>query len=495
MNSDINGVSPVLRSIDRYPDRAALIFPRHEVASFGDVERQSTRYQKGLKSLGLTKGDTVLLGEAPEPRLFSFVLAALGLGIAVAVIEPWMPLARIEGVVLGLKPKLFLTGTLGRFWGFRVPSIRAIPTWTSLEKFDAAALKNVGTSTFESIPVSAETLGLVAFTSGTTGKPKGVPRRHGYLLHQHRILSEALHHDQHERPELTIFTNFVFANLASGRGSVIIPSKWRDRDIRWASSLTGSLAPETATMGPSFLRKLSTETGFAGLRSIHVGGALTDCSIFESAFGRFKDVEFLHCYGSSEAEPVATIDAHEAVDRSRQAGYFQTLALGRPIAAIESRVEASTVWVTGDHVCPLYIGKAEDIEDENRVNKQQDDSGRVWHAMGDRIKVRDGLWWYAGRSGQDVADFEFEQSLYAGLGSSLLFTKRDDTGLLEVYVQGDEARIKKLERLIIELRNEGSTVVAEPVRIFQTEIVRDHRHRARIDRVKSLKKAKREAVL
>jgi olefin beta-lactone synthetase len=492
--TDLNGVSPVLRSIEKYPDRPALIFPKCDIASFGDVEVQATRYQKRLKSYGLKKGDTVLLGETPEPRLFSFVLAALGLGIAVAVIEPWMPLARIEAVVQGLKPKLFLTGVLGRFWGLRVASIRAIPNWTSLASFDTAALRASATSTFEAVSVPSDALGLVAFTSGTTGKPKGVPRRHGYLLHQHRVLSEALHHDKHDRPELTIFTNFVFANLASGRGSVVIPSKWKDRDIRWASSLTGRLQPETATMGPAFLRKLSTETGFEGLRSIHVGGALTDCSIFESAFGRFKDVEFLHCYGSSEAEPVASIDAHEAVDRSRQAGYFQTLALGRPIEAIESSLEASTVWVTGDHVCPLYIGKPEDVESENRENKRKDESGRIWHAMGDRIKVRDGVWWYAGRSRQAVADFELEQRLYSGLGSSLLFSRRNESGALEIYVQGDEIRLSKLEGLLTDLRNEGSTSLAEPVRMFQTEIVRDHRHRARIDRVKSLKKAKRGTV-
>ncbi len=482
-----NGVSPVLRSIEAHSDRAALIFPREKPVTFGEVEIQATRFQSRLKAMGISKGDTILLGSALEPRLFSFVLGALGLGVSVAVIEPWMPLERIDSVVAGLQPKLFLTGMLGRIWGLRVSSIRSIPKWMSLDALEAGA--NGPRGTFEAVAVDPETLGLVAFTSGTTGKPKGVPRRHGYLLEQHRVLRDALHHDQHERPELTIFTNFVFANLASGRGSVVIPMKWRDADIRWASSLTSRLAPETATIGPAFLKRVSTETGFAGLKAIHVGGALTDCAIFETAFGRFKDAEFLHVYGSSEAEPVAFMDAREAVDRSRAAGYFQTLALGRPAKAIEARVELSTTWVSGSHVCPFYIGRDEDVEKENRLNKQKDDQGRIWHAMGDRVVVRDGIWWYAGRSSQSETDFMIEQKLGVHLETSKVFCARDDRGGLEIYVEGKEP-LRKAKMFL----SSTELDLKQSYTLFSTHIVRDHRHRARIDRVKSRLKAKREVL-
>lgn len=484
-----NGVTPVLRAVATRPERAALVFPGEKVLSFADVEKQATRYQSRLKSLGLTKGDVVLLGAAPEPRIFGFVLAALGLGIAVAVIEPWMPLQKINSVVEGLRPKLFLTGLPGRLWGLRVAGIRAIPKWMSLDALDNASSPS-GQPSFEAVSVDANTLGLVAFTSGTTGQPKGVPRRHGYLLEQHRVLSETLHHDQHERPELTIFTNFVFANLASGRGSVVIPSKWSDRDIRWASSLSEKMSPETATIGPAFLKRISTQTGFEGLRAIHVGGALTDCAIFESAFGRFKDCEFLHVYGSSEAEPVATMNAREAVDRSRAQGFFQTLALGRPATAIEARIETDTMWVTGPHVCPFYVGKKDDVEKENRLNKQMDERGRIWHSMGDRIHVRDGIWWYGGRSSQRGDDFQLEQKISQHLETSKIFCARSDRGALRIYIDGSDS----LRQKAVTYLKTGDIGFNGDFEIFSTEIVRDHRHRARIDRTKSILKAKREVL-
>lgn len=481
----LNGVTPVLQAIANYPDRAALIFPERAVMTFGQLEREAKRYQLALKAMGIGKGETVLLGEPPCPELYAFTLAALAQGTAVAVIEPWMPLSRIESVVEGLHPRLFLTGLLGRFWGVRSRSIRAIPHWMSLAGLRKQALVQPADSV-GSLDVNflePNHLGLVAFTSGTTGLPKGVPRRHEYLIHQHRVLKEALHHDHHENPELTIFANFVFANLAIARGSVVIPSTWKAQHLRWAAELQGELAPETGTMGPAFLRRLVIEKGFSHMKSIHVGGALTDAAIFESAFGRFRDTSFLHVYGSSEAEPVAVMDAKEAVQLSRQAGYFQTLALGRPIPQIELKLELSTTWVKGSHVCPLYIGKSENVAEENRLNKRLDSDGSVWHAMGDRVSLRDGILWYGGRSSQREADFQREQRLYKLADSSKLFLNRGPSGGLELYGDNLDGRLSKI-RPEIETWNESTD-------LFRTTIVRDRRHRARIDRVKSTENAKK----
>jgi acyl-CoA synthetase (AMP-forming)/AMP-acid ligase II len=481
----LNGVTPVLQATAKHPDRAALIFPERAVMSFGQLEREAKRYQLALKAIGIGKGETVLLGEPPCPELYAFTLAALAQGTAVAVIEPWMPLSRIESVVEGLHPRLFLTGLLGRFWGVRSRSIRTIPYWMSLIGLRKKALIQPADSvgSLDVNYLEPNHLGLVAFTSGTTGLPKGVPRRHEYLIHQHRVLKEALHHDHHEKPELTIFANFVFANLASARGSVVIPSGWKAEHLRWAAELQGELAPETGTMGPAFLRKLVIEEGFSNIKSIHVGGALTDVAIFESAFGRFQDASFLHVYGSSEAEPVAVMDAKEAVQLSRQAGHFQTLALGRVIPQIELKSELSTTWVKGSHVCPMYIGKSENVAEENRFNKRLDEDGSVWHAMGDRVKLREGILWYGGRSSQSEPDFLKEQQLYQLADSSKLFLNRGPTGELELYCEN-------LNDCLSGIRPEIETW-RESTDLFRTTIVRDRRHRARIDRVKSKEKAKK----
>jgi acyl-CoA synthetase (AMP-forming)/AMP-acid ligase II len=474
----LNGVSPVLRALEAVPDRPALIFPGQAVLDFSELGRRAELYQSALKRLGLKPSDKVLLAEGLQADLYAFVLAALALGIEVAVVEPWMPLSRIEGVVRGLGPRLLLASWLGRFWGLRVPAIRQIPTWKSLSQMRALASAK---TSLEVIDVDADHGGLLAFTSGTTGAPKGVARRHQYLIDQHRVLSQALHHDRFAGPELTIFTNFVFANLASQRASVVIPPAWKSRHLQWAGQLQGDLAPQTATLGPAFLQRLVKQDGYFALREVHVGGALTDCETFEAAFQRFPQSEFVHIYGSSEAEPVALMDAREAVRASRDAGHLQTLALGRPISMIDAKLEPDTAWVTGPHVCQLYVGDGEGVAEENRQNKRRDEQGRVWHKMGDRVVDRQGIWWYAGRSTQLAADFELEQRLAAKLGHSRVFLMRNASGGV-LYVEGDEESLQRAWREIAES--------AQIVELRSCRIYRDRRHRARIDRALSVKSSR-----
>ena len=472
----LNGVEPVLRALEAVPRRPALLFPGQDVLDFASIGHRAELYQSSLKKLGLQRGDKVLLAEGLQADLYAFVLAALALGIEVAVVEPWMPLHRIEGVVRGLNPRLLLASWLGRFWGLRVPSIRRIPEWKSLSQLRSMASAR---SSLEVVDLDPEHGGLLAFTSGTTGAPKGVSRRHQYLIDQHRVLSKALHHDRWTGPELTIFTNFVFANLASQRASVVIPPAWKPRHLRWASELAGEFAPQTATLGPAFLQRLVRQSGYEALREVHVGGALTDCQDFEAAFGRFPQAEFVHIYGSSEAEPVAMMDAREAVRASRDAGFLQTLALGQPISMIETINETDTVWVTGPHVCQLYVGDG--VAQENLENKRMDEKGRVWHKMGDRVIERQGVWWYGGRSSQRVEDFELEQRLAVKLGHSRVFVSRSSAGAT-VYVEGDSESLQRAWQEIAELK--------DLVELRSCRIRRDRRHRARIDRALSVKSSR-----
>ena len=93
-----------------------------------------------------------------------------------------------------------------------------------------------------------------------------------------------------------------------------------------------------------------------------MGGALTDCGIFERGFTKWPNVDWKHLYGSTEVEPVAVADARVAVSKSRARSYFQTLYLGQPIADIQYELEPNTVWVTGPHVCPRYLTNEEERE-------------------------------------------------------------------------------------------------------------------------------------
>ena len=207
------------------------------------------------------------------------------------------------------------------------------------------------------------------------------------------------------------------------------------------------------------------------LKSFHVGGALSDCHLFEDAFKHWPNAHFDHVYGSSEAEPVAVSDAKLAVTKSREQGYFQCLYLGHEVPEISIELTPNQLWVTGRHVSKKYLHD----EVANKKNKKEDASQNIWHNMGDRITNIEGHLWYQGRAFQSHEEFILEQNIYKILNSSEAMVVLKER---EYYLIANP----KLKKIIRE------TDLPEIKKIFFSTIYRDKRHRARIDRPKTLKK-------
>ncbi|HEX2719028.1 MAG TPA: hypothetical protein VHM67_15270, partial [Gemmatimonadaceae bacterium] len=89
-------------------------------------------------------------------------------------------------------------------------------------------------------------------------------------------------------------------------------------------------------------------------------------------------------------------------------------------------------------------------------------------------------WWFGGRVAQPEEQFALEQRLYAALETSKCFVERLD-GRLVLFGEGVTTRAR--ERGIAIRRD-----FAEIAEVRELEIVRDRRHRARIDRARSLAK-------
>lgn len=461
----MNAVDLIVRQTEEKPSAAALWLPEGGVTTFGELGRMATGIRAQMESLGVGPGDTVLMFDALGPRLYGAILAIASLGAATALVEPWMPVAKINHVLSFVKPKVFLTSGLGRLWGARVAAIRAVPHWVS-----TSSLKGEGGG-WQITSVDGDAPAIITFTSGTTGSPKGMVRTHQYLADQHSILQKTLHASHEPGADVCLFANFALSNLAAGNPSLIVPSKWEPEHLKALDGLSGELTPRSMTCGPAFLLKLMEQAQVPTLNSIHVGGALTDCAIFERGFEKWPGAEWKHVYGSTEVEPVAVVDARIAVTKSREAGFFQTLYLGKPIEAIRSELTPDTVWVTGPHVCPRYLAN----DEENAKYKRQDASGAIWHRMGDRITLKDGGWWYSGREKLPKEDFLTEQKLYSLLKTSAGFIERDAEGI-RVYVQKAKARESAIRA--------GIPGVSE---VRNVVIRRDPRHRARIDRAKSMR--------
>jgi acyl-CoA synthetase (AMP-forming)/AMP-acid ligase II len=462
----MNCVERFSRHSEREPDRCALWLPSGRQASYGELSRYAAAIQAELRAGGVRPGDRVLLMLDLGIELYASVIALMGLGCTTILLEPWLPIRRIEALLDELKPTAFICSFLGRVWASRIRAARSIPVI-----LDPRRASSAGSGSLCIEEVDRERPGILTFTSGTSGGvPKGVVRTQGYLLEQLRVFESNL------RPaevDWCIFANFALANLGLGVTTVVMDRAWSPGAFRAVGCLPRNLRPGSLTCGPAFLARLLDRHGqgdldASSLATIHVGGALTDVALFEQAFEAIPKAHFSQVYGSTEAEPVAMMDAAEAVDLSRRNGSLQTVALGKPVAEVRLEFDHEGLWVSGPHVCPRYWGNAP----ENRTHKRTDAAGTLWHSMGDRIRIsEDGTLWYSGRSQHHAEDFEAEQIAFRILGHTRAFIHRDALDQRWLLGEGVVGEERALRRGVPGLHG-----------IEDLRIRRDARHRARIDR-------------
>ncbi|MFV1987683.1 MAG: AMP-binding protein [Gemmatimonadota bacterium] len=473
----MNCASRVLPHFRDRPNHTALWTLEDGQISFGELGRLATGAQALALDAGLKAGDTALVLARPGPLLFAAVVGLLGLGVVVVFVEPWLPVRDIEHVLQHARPKAFIGSRLAQLWALRVPAARRIPRWIHIGRIE----REYGVGSFMCPDLDPDAPGTITFTSGTTGRPKGLVRSHGCIWNLHEIITDGGRRDPYEAPELCIFPNLALLHLGSGRGAVLVPSDWSSRSVRRVAHLSADAEPASLTCGPAFLIQLlrsNQEHGvFGGLRSITVGGAQTDCWILERGFERWPEARWTHVYGGAEAEPVALVDAREAVRLSRARGRFQTLFLGDPVEALQTDPDPDGLWVSGPNVATRCLGGMEG----GRPVRRTDENGREWHCMGDRISADKVGWWYGGRAVQPAEDFELEQRIYADLGTSACFVHRQPDGRLLLYGEGLTGNRAWPEAAILRCY---PTLDG----IQETRIVRDRRHRARIDRGATLAK-------
>ncbi|GAC1688473.1 MAG: hypothetical protein NVS9B3_07050 [Gemmatimonadaceae bacterium] len=480
----MNCASRILPHLRDRAARTALWTLRDGRVSFAEFGELAASAQRLVTDEGLVAGDAALVLAKPGVRLFATVAGLIALGVTVIFVEPWMPVEEIDQLLALVRPGLFIGSTLAQLWGLRVRGVRQVRCWMNLRR--VGRVRAHAPLLCEDVDPSAAAV--VTFTSGTTGRPKGVVRTHQSMWDTHDILTGlGGGDDADDGPDLCVLPNLALLQLGTGRGAVLVPDDWSPRGLAALEALPADLRSASLTCGPAFLLALLRGTRpqsiARSLRSVHVGGALTDRWIFEHGFARWPDARWTHVYGGTEAEPVAYGDARECVTRSAERGYFQTLNVGRPIPQIRTAPSADGLWVSGPNVAPRYIGE----DARGSALRRVDASGRLWHCMGDRIDVDDAGFWFAGRASQPADDFALEQRIYTLLGTSSCFVHRDARGDRWLYGEGLRAR-SRAEGISLE------TTFPELSGVREARIVRDRRHRARIDRAATVARSRARAA-
>ncbi len=317
--------------------------------SYGELAARTARLAAALAAGGVARGDVVAIWGQRSPALPRAVLAALRAGGAFTILDPAYPAARLARILERAAPRAFV-----EIPGVPVPeevgaaldrlgvACRLRPEAGGPDRGEDLAPPQAGSA------VGPDDLAYVAFTSGSTGEPKGVLGRHGPLSHflpwqvaelrlgpdERYSLLSGLAHDPLQRD--------LFTSLATG-GTLCVPDPWV---VQAPGRLAGWMARErvSVTHLTPALGQVLTESAQDELPALRwallVGDALTGVDV-----ARIRKlapaVRCINMFGSTETQrAVAWHRAEEMPGRG-------VLPLGRGIPGVQLLVLAGPARLAG----------------------------------------------------------------------------------------------------------------------------------------------------
>jgi olefin beta-lactone synthetase len=429
-----NVVAYLRDATERFPGRPALVLDgKHaESISFGELWERVDRFSAGLIRNGLHPGSRAICMVPMSIDLYVCLLGLLKMGAVAVFVDPWIGARQIAAFCAYASPSAYIGVPKSHLLRLLDSRLRRIPLTVTtggkllglLGRFSLRELEQqLGDGLLH--PSREDDPALITFTSGSSGTPKGANRTHGFLAAQHEALAGEFAYDDDD-VDMPMFPVFALGNLAKGITSVV-PAM----DFKAVSRVDGSVIVEqmlrhrvtTCTASPPFFDRLAEHLLGAGsqrprLRRILTGGAPVADDQLRRWRDALPDTEIMVVYGSTEAEPVAHIEAGERFEVHRIAGESRRgFCVGRPAACVETRVIrihdgpvelAAAGWdgwcvgagkigelvVAGNHVCRDYYENPDAVARNKIV-----DGDRVWHRMGDTgFFDDDGRFWIVGRT-------------------------------------------------------------------------------------------------
>lgn len=429
----MNLVGILARRAHDHPDRPALVDRRNgrdRVVSYGDLWRRVSGGAAGLKCMGLSRGQVVLVFHPVSIELYEFLLAAFHAGLRVMLADPSAGRGFLSQCCERLPPDAFFGSWKAQGLRLLVPGMRRIRRSIVRGPWFPFAVR--WRTDHGQVPVTGvpdDEPALITFTSGSTGRPKAAVRTHGFLLAQHRALAGSLDFQEGEVDLITLPV-FVLANLASGMTSVLAATDLARPGEPDADSVRyqcGRFGVTRCAASPAFFEGLLRSAGgMPRLEKVFTGGAPVFPDLLRRLSEALPEAVIESVYGSTEAEPICHFPVQGWTARTEEVTRCGGgLCAGHPVPEIRLRVigdhwgnplgpmeeeglsrltlgagEAGEIVVAGDHVLQGYLDGLGD--EETKIHG----GGEVWHRTGDAGWLDgQGRLWLLGRCAEKLPAF------------------------------------------------------------------------------------------
>ncbi|MER5738714.1 AMP-binding protein [Streptomyces sp. NPDC002262] len=382
----------VARRAAERPGATAVVHGERRL-SYAELDATAGAWAAGLHARGVRPGDLVPVLLPRGADLITAILAVLRLGAAYALLDPAWPDRRLAEVIGRLDASLAVTTPAD---AHRVAPARA---WTPpAEPAAGQALPPA-----PAVEVTGADPACVFFTSGTTGRPKGVLSPHRATARLVRPgtfadfgpgtvvpLAAALPWDA--------FSLELWTALLSGGTSVVVDEPYLTgpalrEAVRRAGAdtvwLTAALFDLTVDEDPG---------AFTGLRRVMTGGERLSVPHVRRFLRHHPGIDLINGYGPVESTVFATTHRLTEADCDVPGG----IPVGRPVPGTGVHLVDGEICVSGDGLALGYLGEPELTEEKFPTLRIDGEDVRVYRTGDLGLLDEDGVLHYRGRADRQV---------------------------------------------------------------------------------------------
>ncbi|BDG58978.1 long-chain fatty acid--CoA ligase [Caldinitratiruptor microaerophilus] len=343
---------PEVRIASRLPDRSV----RH--TTYGDFYRRSLKFANALRRLGVQKGDRVATLAWNHYRHLEAYFAVPVMGAVYHTLNPRLHPSDLAYIMNHADDRVLLVDDvlLPVFERFRAEvHPRHVIVWSHGQPvpegfIDYEALIEPEPETFDYPDIDEDQAAGMCYTSGTTGRPKGVVYSHrGIVLHSLvSAMANTLSISQYDAvmPVVPMFHvnawGLPFTSVLAGARQVF-PGPHLDPDslLDLVQSEKVTITAGVPTVWLGVLERLDREPGkydTRSLRAIVVGGSAAPQAMIE-AYEKRHGLNVVHAWGMTEMTPLGTICTLKPhlLDRPQEERYRYRAMQGRPVPFVEVR--------------------------------------------------------------------------------------------------------------------------------------------------------------
>ena len=507
--------------------------------SFRQLNEECDRYAHGLSTIGIRPGDRVLLLVRPGVELIAVVFALVKMGAVPVLIDPGMGRRAFLQCVAETEPRALIGLPIAHLLRRLIPRPfatvehtvvvgRQIPFNRALAETTLDRVRAERSGAFPTAATTTESEAAVAFTSGSTGIPKGVVYRHGMFKAQVELLRDTIGIRPGE-VDLALLYIFALFNPALGVTTIIPdmdPTKSAEINPAHVVEAIQTYGVTNAFGSPTIWKRvapycLENNITLPSIKRILMAGAPVPPELIETMLSHVlsQDADILTPFGATEAMPLTSISGREiTTDTAAHTQSGAGMCVGMPLPGVSMEIikvtdEPIAAWdpglvlpagsigeitVKGPMVTRSYLNRPE----KTALAKIRE-GAEIWHRMGD-VGYFDaqGRLWVCGRKAHRVVTST--GTLFPVMYETI-FNRHPDvsrTALVGVGNQGNQQPVLVVEpaagrfpgtllerqRFTLELLSLGAeyehTRAIEMVLFYPGIFPTDVRHNAKIQREK-----------